>query len=655
MLNKNKIIELAIDKVILEINNLEKKIFTETKYKNLFEESNKNIKFKLQDMLKSSFLNYKTFIDQYFSKKTVERDLNWISKTDNFSFEFNREQLTRFLQENKSVYYLHFIVNASNYIEDIVDDWKKHLINDAVDYTIKKLRHQFDIDINPFITTYYAPIAKYENKAKKVTQNVLKNMWKQLLALPEYEYYLISFDGRGNKLLNEQINNKISSFYSHWLKVIEKIKADLVLQKQVKIIEEIKSEMIINIDSAFTLLQKIDTFSASTKEAIKFQKYQFDQTLQNKNQLFLKIEEILEEEIIESLIAEPIMYMKNHMYKLQKEIIKLIYSFIEYKNMSTTISKIFGTTWNLDIKNFKTKDISSIYEFVKLIENNSSIKKLIEILGNVENAKNQLEKNKLKNFKRNYDNYSQNYPEEFVGTKISNNISHLLLSELVYFKHPTYKKIFLAKFAEGKLQTFDYKNKDIMSIDEYSKIKNTKSDLAKNRKGPIIILVDISGSMHGKAELLAKATALALTAMANREKRKIYLVTFETDIDTLELSDTNRNLEKLNKFLSVSFGGGGTDFSSPLRHSLEILTKEDFKNADVLMISDFIGDEIEVDVVNGIKKAKKSKNNFHALLIGEKTNYNLLKGFKQVWNFNGETKEDFEILVKKLDNVSLKK
>ena len=49
---------------------------------------------------------------------------------------------------------------------------------------------------------------------------------------------------------------------------------------------------------------------------------------------------------------------------------------------------------------------------------------------------------------------------------------------------------------------------------------------------------------------------------------------------------------------------GGTYATPALKHSLEMFQKNTYKNADVLMISDFVMDSLSTDLVNSIEEEK---------------------------------------------------
>jgi uncharacterized protein with von Willebrand factor type A (vWA) domain len=62
---------------------------------------------------------------------------------------------------------------------------------------------------------------------------------------------------------------------------------------------------------------------------------------------------------------------------------------------------------------------------------------------------------------------------------------------------------------------------------------------------------------------------------------------FSTAIETPNLTDIKNNLDKLIAFLSMSFHGG-TDATPAMKGALRMLEAEDYKKADVIVVSDFV-------------------------------------------------------------------
>jgi uncharacterized protein with von Willebrand factor type A (vWA) domain len=136
-----------------------------------------------------------------------------------------------------------------------------------------------------------------------------------------------------------------------------------------------------------------------------------------------------------------------------------------------------------------------------------------------------------------------------------------------------------------------------------------------DKHGPLIILVDTSGSMQGMPETIAKAVALYMAGKARQQQRPCFLINFSTGIKTLDLGE-KLDMEGVIGFLGMSFHGG-TDATPALDHALETLQEEKYERADVLMISDFIMYDLPADMRDRIQARKDEGNRFYSLVVGD--------------------------------------
>jgi uncharacterized protein with von Willebrand factor type A (vWA) domain len=109
-------------------------------------------------------------------------------------------------------------------------------------------------------------------------------------------------------------------------------------------------------------------------------------------------------------------------------------------------------------------------------------------------------------------------------------------------------------------------------------------------------------------------------------------------------------LEKIIEFLSMSFHGG-TDAAPAMREALRQLQTNDYKKADVLMISDFVMPSFDKQTQEQIKTAKESKTKFHSLVIGTSQNQNVIADFDNNWFYNPDRQDSILTLVKNLNRL----
>ena len=174
----------------------------------------------------------------------------------------------------------------------------------------------------------------------------------------------------------------------------------------------------------------------------------------------------------------------------------------------------------------------------------------------------------------------------------------------------------------------------------------------KEPKGPVIVCVDTSGSMSGTPENIAKTVTFALAKIAIEEERKCYVISFSTGIETLDMSDfaSGDALAKLVQFLRMSFNGG-TDASPALHHAVQMLQKNGYRNADVLMISDFVLGTLPDDLVEAITAEKENGTDFYSLVIGTSGNKGTIERFNHNWVYDTTDAHAARHLVEQLHEV----
>ena len=104
----------------------------------------------------------------------------------------------------------------------------------------------------------------------------------------------------------------------------------------------------------------------------------------------------------------------------------------------------------------------------------------------------------------------------------------------------------------------------------------------------------------------------------------------------------------------MSFNGG-TDASPALRHAVEMLQKDDYKNADVLMISDFVMGTLPADLVQSIEAEKEKNTDFYSLVIGSSGNAGTIACFNHNWLYNTNDAHATRHLVEQLHELRARK
>lgn len=317
-----------------------------------------------------------------------------------------------------------------------------------------------------------------------------------------------------------------------------------------------------------------------------------------------------------------------------EELYKKIAQFQKLEKLVSPFINNLGYLWDLSSRPFETSGFEILDTFASLLEKDESLQELAALLGKQSRAQSVFEKELRDKVVITHEFHPKPaYRGQVMGVKYSNDIASVLPSELALFKNQKTKKLFMLKFAQKQLLSYKYETDE--AIEKQETEKEELSVEKKEPKGPIIICVDTSGSMHGTPENIAKTVTFALAKIAIEEERKCYLISFSTGIETLDMSDfkTGDALEKLVQFLQMSFHGG-TDAAPALNHSLKLLKENDWKNADVLMISDFVMENLPDDMVKEIESEKEKSTEFHSLVIGASGNNAAIQCFNHNWVYN---------------------
>ncbi len=271
-----------------------------------------------------------------------------------------------------------------------------------------------------------------------------------------------------------------------------------------------------------------------------------------------------------------------------------------------------GGNWQNTIK------WNDVLMYAKLLERDKDLQKLAEMLGKYrESEKENIDEIIKKVSYTTKKEINQINKSEITGIHYSDDLSNLLPSEISMLCYPELEVIFSKNYVEKKLLTWKYVSQETKKIitneEEVIQIEVSKS---QDKQGPIIVCVDTSGSMQGDPERIAKTITFALTSIAMKERRRCYLISFSIEIECMELSGVNRSINNLISFLEMGFNGG-TDLNPAFRHTMKMLDSENYKKADVLVVSDFGIPPLSGDVTKKIRHHQKENGTkFHSLNIG---------------------------------------
>lgn len=174
---------------------------------------------------------------------------------------------------------------------------------------------------------------------------------------------------------------------------------------------------------------------------------------------------------------------------------------------------------------------------------------------------------------------------------VGNDLEKILPSELMLLGHPIAKRLFKMKYTEKQLLQYE------------------KDAFENVGKGPIIALLDVSGSMSGEREMWSKALALALLEVAQKQKRHFACCHFTAKLEhTWEIPAGSLKPQDIFD-IAEKFAGGGTFFDPPIEWSMKIIQQDRFKKADIVLVTDGdagLTDEV-IEKFNALKKEKQFK------------------------------------------------
>ena len=297
------------------------------------------------------------------------------------------------------------------------------------------------------------------------------------------------------------------------------------------------------------------------------------------------------------------------------------------KYMSNILRIKTGVLWDFRVGELSENDISLLQRWVDFINDYKDIEKICDSMGrriDIENSINNIE------FKDsyNYSNKKITSKDEIVGIYFSKDIENIVPEELSLLCDKDFEKLFKLKYIENRLMCFD---KDSYIFDEKEKQK-IKAGYIEG-KGPVIICIDTSGSMKGINEYIAKATMLKIVMQALSENRNIYLINFSVEIYSYKFSKYD-GINELINFLKLSYHGG-SDIYKALNEANGIMNTGDFINADVLVLSDFMMEDMPYNLIDLCEKQKSKGNKFFAVSIGKfPFGYSYRKVFNKHWIFD---------------------
>jgi uncharacterized protein with von Willebrand factor type A (vWA) domain len=273
-----------------------------------------------------------------------------------------------------------------------------------------------------------------------------------------------------------------------------------------------------------------------------------------------------------------------------------------------------GLAWNDTLDNWDKLDWDKLQDFADSLRRDRSLRELADILGKWRRAQEHQQRVRMQRLIHRQDWKPNPYGKsEIVGIHHSGNLTQMLPGEIALLSSPETEVLLSLKYVEKKLLTFQYRSQDLSSTPEQQEeeIEDPNPDSA----GPFILCIDTSGSMFGAPERISKALALAILEIALKQKRQVFLISFSTGFKSIEMTGMETDMGRFIDFLKMSFRGG-TDIQPALEEALLVLEREDYTDADVLFISDFVVPRLTRKTFDRVEALRQQKQtSFHSMFI----------------------------------------
>jgi uncharacterized protein with von Willebrand factor type A (vWA) domain len=309
----------------------------------------------------------------------------------------------------------------------------------------------------------------------------------------------------------------------------------------------------------------------------------------------------LRESVLEFMQKENYQVLLEGLMKgLYRKISEFISEMEENLDLFETLAFLFpGRNWSYSVKELKKEpfylQLKMLKTYSTFFEQNPDLRRIVDFIGRREFDP-PGDRIRLSPFGKN----------RIQTVRFSNSINNLLPMEAAKLLNPSLKWKFYADMLEGKLLSYQLLGK------HYTGPPRVKP------RGPMIVLVDTSGSMHGAPQTLAKSAVLAMAKRMLSQQRDMKVILFASTSQHLEieLSSRKKMSEKFLNFLIYTFGGG-TDFNNALASGLKSLKEKDFQGADLLFITDGKSEVSDEFVLARWEEAKKKYNaKVYSLIVG---------------------------------------
>jgi uncharacterized protein with von Willebrand factor type A (vWA) domain len=324
--------------------------------------------------------------------------------------------------------------------------------------------------------------------------------------------------------------------------------------------------------------------------------------------------------------------LETHKSKLLDDLYKRLETLKELEGVSVQgESDNYGRLWDLAATKLTKRDFARIGKYSEFLKKHGDLMSIVEQLGRMAQQVEAPELNRTQCDTLQYSEQTSDFAtDDIVGIHTSDDINKLLPNETMYLAYPELETVFYQHLVEKRLLSYKSEGKQ-RSVRQVNAPKHDQRSEEKEQ-GPFIVAIDASASMMGFPERCAKATAYAMMQLAIEQDRECHVIIFSSTFITYDFTGQS-GLREVSDFLSYSFMGG-TDLEKVLGHSVEIMTGEQYRNADLVLISDFIAPKQPEALEEKIRNLQGTHNRFHSLCLSKYGNPEVLDLFDCQWRYH---------------------
>ncbi|MCC8420840.1 ATPase RavA stimulator ViaA [Photorhabdus thracensis] len=292
-----------------------------------------------------------------------------------------------------------------------------------------------------------------------------------------------------------------------------------------------------------------------------------------------------------------------------------------------------GRLWDMSKSqlNHSRNDEQLLIRYSEFLQQQPELEKLAQLLGRSQSAKSKQQESHLLELCTTIERTPDTVPEQVNGIGQSDDILRLLPTELAILGIEDLEYEFYRRLVEKRLLTYRLQGDSWQQKTTLRPVTHYNQE--EKPRGPFIVCVDTSGSMGGFNEKCAKAFCLALLRIALADNRNCHIILFATEIVHYELSSPD-GLEQAIRFLSQTFRGG-TDLAFCLASTIEKMKEQCWKDADAVVISDFIAQRLPDSLIHQIKNLQQhQQHRFHAVSMSQYGKPGIMRIFDHIWRFD---------------------